>query len=282
MEFDPAYITPLTLFDQLGPRAIELGLRRVEGDIPGFPFDHVAYTGTAERLQKALAEAGINVEVRAHLFTRSEHLVLSSWLRENPTEALKSIGRTPPFWEVDRAAQKIARCSGNVYAAESGRSPYHDDDAAVATILLRSIERSLPNWGTWSPETGVLLARNFRPRTDLRKLHLIPKHLFTINWASSGPGFSWPNKYNLCWVPVYEKFVVTVSADSPEGLCGYTDLALGSFLPSADIEDRVCAIVTGDWETQLLEWDQRQWSDVLEEGLISTGTLTQWAAQVWR
>jgi len=52
MEFDPAFVRPLKLFEQLGLRAIELGLRRVEGDIPGSPFDHVAYSGTAERLQE--------------------------------------------------------------------------------------------------------------------------------------------------------------------------------------------------------------------------------------
>src|SRR5215472_10551937 len=61
MEFDPAFVRPLKLFEQLGLRAIELGLGRVEGDIPGYPFDHVAYSGTAERLQEMLLEVGFNV-----------------------------------------------------------------------------------------------------------------------------------------------------------------------------------------------------------------------------
>ena len=116
-------------------------------------------------------------------------------------------------------------------------------EAAVATILLRSIEHRLPNWGAWSPETGVKLARKRRPRKDSRRLHLVSQHLFTINWASSGPGFSWPHRYTLTWVPLYERYVVTVSADSPEGLCGYTDLALGSFGASEDFENCVSAIV---------------------------------------
>jgi hypothetical protein len=51
-------VKPLKLFEQLGLRAIGLGLRRVEGEVPGYPFDHVAYSGTAERLQEALLEWG--------------------------------------------------------------------------------------------------------------------------------------------------------------------------------------------------------------------------------
>ena len=154
-------------------------------------------------------------------------------------------------------------------------------EAAVAAILLRSIERSLPNWGAWSPESGLVTARTRRPRRDSRKLHLKPKHLFTINWASSGPGFSWPNEYNLCWVPLYERYVVTVSADSPEGLCGYTDLALGSFGASEDVENRVRAIVVGDWYGQFMEWNQAQWEDVAETGLISAEALMRRAEEVW-
>jgi hypothetical protein len=278
-EIDPAYLKPLKLFDQLGPRAIELGLRRVEGEIPGYLFDHVAYSGTAEQLQEALTQAGINVEVHAHLFTRSEHHILSSWLGVYPNEAQESLGaafaparsRYFPSWEAEEAAKKLITGYGE------GRSV----DAAVATILLRSIERNLPNWGVWSPETGTLLARNSPAHRDSRKLHLMPAHLFTINWASSGPGFSWPNQYNLTWVPLYEEYVVTVSADSPEGLAGYTDLALGSFKPGGDVEDYVCSIVVSDWDIQVKEWNQERWEYVVEPALISTETLKEWAGHVW-
>ena len=85
MKFDPAFVRPLKLFDQLGLRAIELGLRRVEGEVPGYPFDHVAYNGSAERLQEALLELGFNLEVRGHLFARSEHLILSSSFSSLPS-----------------------------------------------------------------------------------------------------------------------------------------------------------------------------------------------------
>ena len=184
MEFDPAFVRPLKLFEQLGLHAIELGLRRVEGEVPGYPFDHIAYAGTAERLQESLSELGFNMEVRAHLFARSEHLILSSWLNALPNEARESFGRKALPYLIDRVAQKIAGCDAD--SCDGDRYL----EAAVAAILLRSIERGLPNWGGWSPETGVMLARKRRPRTDSRKLHLVPQHLFTINWASSGPGFS--------------------------------------------------------------------------------------------
>ena len=82
-------------------------------------------------------------------------------------------------------------------------------------------------------------------------------------------------------MPLYERYVVTVSADSPEGLCGYTDLALGSFGASEDFENRVSAIVVGDWRGQFFEWNQAQWTDIVETGLISIETLMRWAAKVW-
>ena len=153
VKFDPAYVRPLKLLDQLGPRAIQLGLRRVEGDIPGHLFDHVAYSGTAEQLQEALSEAGINAEVRAHLFARSEHLILSSWLKALPSEARESFGRKALPYLNHRVAQKIAGCDAD--SCDGDRYL----EAAVAAILLRSIEGRLPNWGAWSPETGVMLAR---------------------------------------------------------------------------------------------------------------------------
>jgi len=82
-------------------------------------------------------------------------------------------------------------------------------------------------------------------------------------------------------VPLYEQYVVTVSADSPEGLSGYTDLALGSFGASEDVEDSVHDIVVFDWRAQVSEWDQGRWEYVLEPGLISTETLMKWAGEVW-
>jgi hypothetical protein len=82
-------------------------------------------------------------------------------------------------------------------------------------------------------------------------------------------------------VPLYERYVVTVSADSPEGLCGYTDLALGAFGASEDVENCVSAIVVSDWYEQSLEWNQAEWTDIVETGLISTETLMRWAAEVW-
>jgi hypothetical protein len=55
-----------------------------------------------------------------------------------------------------------------------------------------------------------------------------PRHLLTINWADSRPGFSWPVAYYVAWLPYYDRFVVTASADCPDGF-GYCDFAIGSF-----------------------------------------------------
>ena len=94
-------------------------------------------SATAEQLQEGLSEAGIEVEVRAHLFTRAEHLILTSWLGVYPNEAQESLragnasalGTYPLSREVEKAAEKLITAYGE------GR----DVEAAAAAIMLRSI-----------------------------------------------------------------------------------------------------------------------------------------------
>jgi hypothetical protein len=64
-----------------------------------------------------------------------------------------------------------------------------------------------------------------------RQAALLASELFAIDWAVQGPGFSWPVYYHLVWVPIYERFVVTASADCPDAF-GYADFALGHFARS--------------------------------------------------
>jgi hypothetical protein len=62
-----------------------------------------------------------------------------------------------------------------------------------------------------------------------------------INWADSGPGLSWPADYNLVWLPTYDRFVLTYSADSPDAF-GYCDFALGTV--AAEIPGQLCVSIT--------------------------------------
>ena len=88
---------------------------------------------------------------------------------------------------------------------------YADTAAGVATIILQTAASRLPNWACVYGD-GTVVTSRFSDGPVYRnhaKLALLPRLLFEINWATSGPGFSWPMAYYLTWVPGYERFVVT-------------------------------------------------------------------------
>ena len=104
--------------------------------------------------------------------------------------------------------------------------------AAVAQVLLHGVQHRLPNWGGWDA-TRFVLARAYCRRAAGQTLALVPQHLFTINWADSGPGLSWPEAYHLVYIPGYERCVVTASRDGDD-LWGCTDHAIGFFPAGGD------------------------------------------------
>lgn len=164
---------------------------------------------------------------------------------------------------------------------------YSECAPAAAEIALRSLADRLPNWG------GMYVGRNrhrlvpattsAEQREQLR-LALIPRFLFSINWADSGPGFSWPMGYHLTWLPGYDRYVVTSSSDSSEGNFGYCDLALDwidGALSEAEVIEAAGNIVAGDWYWQFAEWEQPRWTAFLSAGLISAATADELATALW-
>src|SRR5690349_11554261 len=130
-------------------------------------------------------------KVSVDVFTQDEHAVLADWFRCPPACKLGKV-------TVDEALERLG----------FEREPdalYTSSQAAVASIVLESAETRLPQWAAVG-EHGVLLARSYRDpeQKPLRKATLLPRRLFTINWASSGPGYSWPTEYRVSWVPLYD------------------------------------------------------------------------------
>ncbi len=95
---------------------------------------------------------------------------------------------------------------------------------------------------------------------------LCPERLLCINWADSGPGFSWPEEYNVTLLPGFGRYVLTASADSPDTY-GVTDFALGWFRAS---EDRVAGSrrVLVRWWRETARHDGGPWAYLFNEGLI--------------
>ena len=148
------------------------------------------------------------------LFTNVEHAVLAKWFRQRKPAAAARI-------KLDDALAQLG--------FEEPCDPYSRTAAAVAHVVLEAIEDRLPVWACWKDDK-LIKARSYREpdQKPQRRAALLPSELFAINWASSGPGFDWPVQYHLVWTPIYERFVVTASADCPDCF-GYADFALGHF-----------------------------------------------------
>lgn len=141
-------------------------------------------------------------------------------------------------------------------------------DAAVATVLLKSKRDELPQW-------MISGRKNVKPVRTLYK----PKHLFTLNWAESGPGVSWPTAYYATAVPAFKAIVVTASADSPESF-GFTDFAIGDFRVGVDLMVGSRKVITGEWARQVAD-GQGRWAHLDEEALVSASEAEEWADEVW-
>jgi len=201
------------------------------------------------------------------LFTPEEHAILARWLDVEPPSIARDI-------DVEEAIARLG------FTDEPGYRTLLD--VAAATIVLKDIAAQLPQFIVFQ-EGKLIRARPKRDRTgepQRRIILLRPQLLCEINWADNGPGFSWPVAYYVTWVPSYERFVVTASADSPDAL-GYCDFALGAFGIETPIKEGSCAIIRADWEAQRGELGQHRWEYLFRSGLISTAEAAALADIVW-
>jgi len=215
----------------------------------------------------------MNQEKRANdeLFHPIEHAILCDWLgRERPTECR----------DIDLKACADGLEDGPVTLATSSFRDFNEFALAnaVARLVLGGIQDRLPTSAICYPDM-IVRTRDYYPKTR-RKLDLLPRFLFQINWANSAPGISWPVAYYVTWLPVYDVYVITESADSPDAL-GYCDRALGWFDADTPLREGAKRVIAGDWQRQHNEWDQQHWEHFWDEGLITTAEAWEWAAGVW-
>jgi hypothetical protein len=70
--------------------------------------------------------------------------------------------------------------------------------AAVGQVLLHAVQARLPQWSV-TDGGRIVYSRRYRRRASVQALAFVAQHLFTINWADSAPGFSWPEAYHLIY-----------------------------------------------------------------------------------
>ena len=107
---------------------------------------------------------------------------------------------------------------------------------AVAQILLHHVQDSLPQWAAITKDGELVTNRRRHRRHKEARLNFNPQLLFSINWATSGPGFEWPEAYYVTYVPGLEKYVFTASRDGDDAW-GCEDHAIGSAEKSDNIQE---------------------------------------------
>lgn len=149
---------------------------------------------------------------------------------------------------------------------------------AVARICLGAIQERLPQWSCLRADGTLALNR----RSYKRREHVVvakPLFLFEINWADSGPGFSWPVAYWATFVPGYARWVVTASADGPD-VWGCADIAIGHF-SGQNIGEGAGQVIRKEWQKLYSCHDQTPWVELFSEGLIKTDEAYALRQSVW-
>ena len=149
---------------------------------------------------------------------------------------------------------------------------------AIARMALNQHQRELPQWGYCSGD-GFVKTRHYEGRS-LHRARLDPLFLLMINYADSGPGFSWPETYQAVLFPHYDVYIVTASQDSPE-VHGYVDEAIGFFPNDMDILEGVKPILCKTWPGEIEPEPEYAWQNVWNEGLIDAETAYAWRAEVF-
>lgn len=150
---------------------------------------------------------------------------------------------------------------------------------AVARLALKRVQDRLPAWSTLDSKGTFIEPRRYFDSDD-REIELMPQHLFTINWADSGPGFSWPESYHLVWFPEFDRYVVTASQDSTDAW-GAEDLAVG-FGPFSEDWIQVAHDILFDyWDQEHKPYVEEGWIEVLDAGFIPEHIAITWRDEVW-
>jgi hypothetical protein len=206
-----------------------------------------------------------------HLFHPVEHAIISQWLGIETPAFAKNVDI---HVDSDQLPAGVVGLEKDMYGSLSELAVSN----AVARIMLSTVEHVLPQWAAFRGDKVIFGREEFNKHNG--KVNVLPQFLFEINWATSGPGFPWPVAYHVGFLPYYDVYVVTSSADSPEAF-GYTDLALDHFGADEDLLEGAKRIIQADWQHQFDEWEQQHWEALWKTGLISENQVEEMAEHVW-
>ena len=204
----------------------------------------------------------MTANLHIELYHSQEHAIISDWLSRTPPQGSPDIDDLKFYDQEPPGPIGLRR---NMYGEED--STYAVENA-VARIALERAEYRLPQWAAVHPDGEVVTGRQYRKAGDkpVRTVSLLPRLICEINWADSGPGYSWPEAYHVTFFPGYDVYVVTASQDSPE-VHGYTEKAIDYFTAGEPVRKAVSRILSEYW-ADFAEHGEH-WQHFLNAGLIS-------------
>ena len=197
------------------------------------------------------------------LYHPQEHTIISAWLNRKPPEG------APDLSDLAYYVEEPAGPVGLRLNADGDEDEDTAIENAVARLALEHIEKRLPQWAACYADGRVETGRKYRNNSDKpdRTVNLLPQLICEINWANSGPGYSWPEAYHVTWLPLYDVYVVTASQDSPD-VHGYTEEAIAHFTKDKPFKKSVFRAIQELWSSNAA-CGQGRWENFFYEGLIS-------------
>lgn len=179
------------------------------------------------------------------------------------------------WWEVDPQHPQCIKLEPDAWDGSDQDKAIAN---AVARIALARVQKSLPQFAICGPNS-IEFGRDIT-NAPSRQVEVMSRHLFTIDWAMTAPGISWPEAYYLTWLPGVDRWLVTSSRDTPE-VGGYCDLALGYFGSDKEPLEGAGLVIGDYWCDQYINYDQQRWELFFEAGLVSIEMASEWADEVW-
>ena len=208
-----------------------------------------------------------------------EHAILAEYLgrkKKVPKEAKKfDPYEIIPFEEGHDDAEHGVVCRPSPETSDMDKALAN----AVARIALAPVRLSLPRWGASADgEVYHTRQKDLDSKLPQRGFRSPPVLALSLNWANSGPGFSWPLDYYVAWLPFYDEYVVTVSYDDPI-VAGYLDLAIGTLPEKAEVEVHLKQVIQTHWEetAEYLHGWQECWNNGIVEDPWAWRNEISWA-----
>ncbi len=221
-----------------------------------------------------LPEAGVDEDVVAAAFHPVEAAIIRKCLGLPPIPGDASLDVRNHAGDLPEGVVHLEDADGSV--GDCGIDRAVSD--AVARLVLAGFEGTLPVWGSARESEVIITRKERRPRK--RAVRALPLLLLEVNWADSGPGFSWPEAHHLGWLPGFNRWTVTASRDTPE-IDGYCDRVLATFAHCEDPVAGAREVIQGYWQSLKDEYDQARWEYLFEEGRLTAADAEAMADAVW-